>query len=747
MRSLACVFVLMASLSTAHAADIAPLPGTDPLTMTGDITSALVDGVDRFLLHQIERSAEQRTAAWNREGDSIQAKRSRLGEILGLVDARQIVDALELVSTTTQPALVGESATLQILAVRWRAFGDVRAEGLLLIPKNREPLADVIAIGDADQTPESLVGLMEGLKPEMQFPRRLAESGCRVLVPLLVDRSLHKHRAATLTNREFIYRSAFELGRHVTGYELQMILTGLDFFRSDPAARNRRKGICGWGEGGRLALFAAALDPRIQAAGVSGYFGPREKVWQEPLDHNVFRLLTEFGDAELAAMIAPRTLVIEASAGPTAVVPPGTGGGPGQWTTPSLGAVRQEAERARPFAKAPQVIAPREEPDPFDAEPYWNTFLDALSPKAKLAAPSPNPKHLRTSFDPAARQQDLVDALSRHNQQVLANSANERKAFFTKLDTRSLEAFEKTVEPYREIFYKDVIGRFDEPLLPPAPRSRKSYDTPKYTGYEVVLDVFPDVIAYGILLVPKDLTPYERRPVVICQHGLEGRPQDCLAGGHKAYAGFATSLADEGFVVFAPQNLYIFGDRFRSLQRKANPLGKTLFSIIVPQHQQITDWLAGLPFVDPKRIAFYGLSYGGKTAMRVPPLVKNYCLSICSGDFNEWVWKNASVGNNYTYVGTGEYEIFEFNLGGTFNYAEMAALIAPRPFMVERGHFDGVAPDEAVAYEFAKVRNLYKAKLGIGDRVALEWFVGPHQIHGVGTFEFLRKHLKWGERP
>ncbi len=43
----------------------------------------------------------------------------------------------------------------------------------------------------------------------------------------------------------------------------------------------------------------------------------------------------------------------------------------------------------------------------------------------------------------------------------------------------------------------------------------------------------------------------------------------------------------------------------------------------------------------------------------------------------------------------------------------MAALIAPRPLMVERGHFDGVAPDEAVGYEFAKVRRLYQAQLGI----------------------------------
>ena len=69
-------------------------------------------------------------------------------------------------------------------------------------------------------------------------------------------------------------------------------------------------------------------------------------------------------------------------------------------------------------------------------------------------------------------------------------------------------------------------------------------------------------------------------------------------------------------------------------------------------------------------------------------------------------------GSPYSYVWGGEYEIFEFDLGSTFNYAEMAALIAPRPFMVERGHFDGVAPDEAVAYEFAKVYHLYRREAG-----------------------------------
>ena len=32
------------------------------------------------------------------------------------------------------------------------------------------------------------------------------------------------------------------------------------------------------------------------------------------------------------------------------------------------------------------------------------------------------------------------------------------------------------------------------------------------------MDVWPDVIATGILLVPKGIKPGERRPVVVCQH-------------------------------------------------------------------------------------------------------------------------------------------------------------------------------------------------------------------------------------
>ncbi len=383
-------------------------------------------------------------------------------------------------------------------------------------------------------------------------------------------------------------------------------------------------------------------------------------------------------------------------------------------------------------------------------------FLDQLS-GATLAPSGKEPHHLRREFGPKLRQYNQLHEIDRHNQQVLAESPYVRAAFMPvadqgrktggRLDLTSMEKYQKSIEWYRDYFANEVIGRFDHKLLPANPRTRLFQESDKWTIYQVVLDVFPDVIAYGLLVIPQDLKDGEKRPVVVCQHGLEGRPEDVIGkAGYGSYKAFATQLAERGFVTFAPQNLYIGHDKFRTLQRKANLIKKTLFSVIVPQHQQITDWLKTLPFVDGSRIGFYGLSYGGKSAMRIPPLVSNYCLSICSADFNDWVWKNASSRSRYSYVWTGEYEIFEFDLGSTFNYAEMAALIAPRPFMVERGHFDGVAPDERVALEFAKIRYLYDANLGIGDRTTIEWFVGPHTINGKGTFAFLHRHLRWPAR-
>jgi SAM-dependent methyltransferase len=350
----------------------------------------------------------------------------------------------------------------------------------------------------------------------------------------------------------------------------------------------------------------------------------------------------------------------------------------------------------------------------------------------------------RKDFDPAPRQKRQLDQLVAFTQQLQPQAARNRAAFFKDADTSSPEKFHASNKARRDYFHEEVIGKLPELRLPPNARTRLVYDEPKWKGYEVVLDCYDDVFAFGILCVPNDLKAGEKRPVVVCQHGLEGRPSVVVDPKlkQKPYHAFGAQLADRGYIVFAPQNPYIGQDKFRVLQRKANPLRLSIYSFIVRQHERILEWLGSLPFVDALRIAYYGLSYGGKVAMRIPAILEGYCLSICSGDFNEWIWKNITMEWAGSYMFTNEYEMYEFDLGNTFNYAEMAALIAPRPFMVERGHDDTVGRDEEVAAEYAKVRRLYD-KLQIGDRTNIEFFSGVHEIHGKGTFEFLDKHLNW----
>ncbi|MGI9242235.1 MAG: alpha/beta hydrolase family protein [Verrucomicrobiales bacterium] len=669
-----------------------PLAGTRELTWDGDIASRMIDAADTFLLKKIDETvAARRTPPPGRD---------ELARIVGLVDARVPFDEPEVLG------LVAEGEHLVVRAIRWSAFGDVHGEGLLVEPRAGVTGGGAIVIPDADVAPESLLGLVGSPSAGGLAALGLAEQGRRVVIPTLINRSVEHH---TLTNREFIYRPAFVLGRHVIGYELQKVLALVDWM-----GRGEETGaevlVRGHGEGGLLALLAGALDERIAETVVSGYSGPAADLWQELAYRNVFGILRGYDRRRLLEMIEPREVAVLPIPGPAVVI------GAGE-------------SRGKPGRLLPLPSATDGSP-PADGE---------VKPAALLT--------VRGLPDAAARHARQLHELDRHSQQLLVESPYLRAKFMAGLKTDSPESFAASQVAYREYFAEKVIGRFDDAIVQPDARTRElEIDSERVRAYEVVLDVFEDggVFAYGILVVPNDIPEGESRPCVVCQHGLEGRPQSTVGEvDFNYYKAFATSLAERGYVTFAPQNLYIFGDRFRSLQFKANSIGRTLFSLMVPQHQQITDWLGQLDFVDARRIGFYGLSYGGKSAMRIPALVDNYCLSICSADFNDWVWKNASTRSPYSYVRTGEYEIFEFDLGSTFNYSEMAALIAPRPFMVERGHFDGVAPDERVALEFAKVRHLYSARLGLGSRAEIEWFVGPHTIHAEGTFEFLDRHLGW----
>jgi dienelactone hydrolase len=769
MRRLLLSLLVLLPTAALHAE---PLPGTKPLTRDGDLAAQMVEGIDKYLMRELEASVTKRKEYWKPDFSSVEAfqksvepNRQRLRKILGVVDERVPFTDLEYVGGPKTPSLVAETDLYKVHAVRWPVLPGVEGEGLLLEPKGKV-VANVIALPHADWTPEMLAGLAVGVPKEGQYARRLAEAGCRVLVPTLIDRKdtySGNPKFGKMTNqphREFVYRMAYEMGRHIIGHEIQKVLAAVDWFAA--AKDHPTIGVLGYGDGGMIALFAGALDPRIQVVGTAGYLGTSENLWQEPIDRNLFGYWREFGDAELIAMLTPRWTIMESICYPKWQGPVATkgrsGAAPGRLATApaksAFATVLRSAELTSKIEGNPKgrhsILTGIALPESSEGVSSLTiqTFLARLqgeSDESKVALPDrDSAKDSRKDFNPDLRQKRQFDQLVAFTQKLMRDSDQRRQeTFWNKLDYSSVEKYEASCQSLRKQLDEEVIGKLPAPAEPMNPRSRPLYDEPKWTGYEVTLDLYPDVFAYGILLLPKGMKLGEKRPVVVCQHGLEGRPINVVdpKKTERPYHAFGAQLADRGYIVYAPQNPYIGQDKFRVLQRKANPLGLSLFSFIVRQHERTLDWLATLPNVDADRMAFYGLSYGGKTAMRVPALVPRYCLSICSGDFNEWIWKNASVDFKGSYLFTGEYEMPEFNLGHTFNYAEMAALIAPRPFMVERGHDDGVGIDEWVALEYAKVRRLY-SRLKLPEKTEIEFFAGVHEIHGDGTFRFLDKHLK-----
>jgi len=477
---------------------------------------------------------------------------------------------------------------------------------------------------------------------------------CDVLsIPLLTQETTYSanpriNKRNNVSHREFVYRAAFPVGRHILGYEIQKVLTAVDRFA---AQDNLPVIVTGAGDGRLVALYAAALDPRITEVRLTS-LEDRSRLWQEPIDHNVFGLLNGFNDEQVAELIRPRKLVIE-----------------------------------------------------------------SLQPAAS----------------PGADQARLMGELLDFNDKIVARSEEVRA-----------RRFETEGAKLKDVLWNDVLGRLPEDGTPAKVALSGSYRGDGWTGQDVRIEIRRDIFAYGVLLLPADLKPGERRPTVVVQHGLNGRPQHLFlqpegTREREVYRNFAETLVRAGYVVYAPQNPYIHD--FRPIVRIANPLGLSLYSVIMAQYERMLDWLVSLPYVDADRIGYYGLSYGGKTALRGGALFDRFKVVVCGGDFNEWIRKLTSPDTTYSYLWTPEYEMVEWNLAHVASHAEMAMLMAPRGFMVERGHRDAVGVDEWVSYEYAKVRRYYDEH-GWRDRTAIAFFNGPHRVDGPDAVAFLNRFLQ-----
>src|SRR5262249_34235272 len=149
---------------------------------------------------------------------------------------------------------------------------------------------------------------------------------------------------------------------------------------------------------------------------------------------------------------------------------------------------------------------------------------EALSLPRHTAHAIPIPMH-----DTEGRQRHQFDELWAFSQALVRQSWFVRQKLWAKTEHLTPEQWKAMSSEYRSKLWDGPIGRLPASPSPLNVRTRLAYRDKAWDGYDVVYDVAPDVFGYGVLLLPKDIQPGERRPVVVAQHGLEGRPQDMFA--------------------------------------------------------------------------------------------------------------------------------------------------------------------------------------------------------------------------
>lgn len=108
--------------------------------------------------------------------------------------------------------------------------------------------------------------------------------------------------------------AALLLGETMIGWRVWDAIRAIDWLRTRPEVDPDRIAVLGLSGGGTTSLFTAALDTRVAAAVVSGYFNTfRDSILSVPhcIDNFVPGLLHDAEQYDIAGLIAPRPLFVE----------------------------------------------------------------------------------------------------------------------------------------------------------------------------------------------------------------------------------------------------------------------------------------------------------------------------------------------------------------------------------------------------------------------------------------------------
>jgi dienelactone hydrolase len=277
--------------------------------------------LERHFDRLIAESEARRPSKWKRDFTSldrylasVEPHRRRFIELMGGFPAEK---------TPLHPRreVIGTSALYRTERVRLEAVPGVEVYGVLLTPARPGRRPALICQHGMGGSPAMSAGLTERDDYLRRFGAQAAQRGYVVFAPYLVNDQAQRSR---------LHRKAISVGTTLQILEQWKIVRVTDFLASLPEVDAARIGMYGISWGGRTTLYAAAIDPRLAAVVVSGYFNQTTKkqfqfstystAYIDTAEEYAFfpGFITEFSDADLASLVAPRPLFIESGALDTA---------------------------------------------------------------------------------------------------------------------------------------------------------------------------------------------------------------------------------------------------------------------------------------------------------------------------------------------------------------------------------------------------------------------------------------------
>jgi dienelactone hydrolase len=211
---------------------------------------------------------------------------------------------------------------------------------------------------------------------------------------------------------------------------------------------------------------------------------------------------------------------------------------------------------------------------------------------------------------------------------------------------------------------------------------------------------------------------------------------------------YAHQLAQRGFLVFVPEQRG-FGERMethpgmvfgtemwqsscRSLAFNALLVGRTVLGMRVWDVMRTLDYIATRPEATTGKVGCVGLSGGGTTTFYAAVLDERIAAAVLSGAFSSFhssIMSTIHCDCNY--------------VPGILRYAEMAdiaALIAPRPLLIEAGTHDPIFPVDEVRVACSQVMRAYDL-LDASAAFDQDIFEGGHRFSGNKCFDWFAKWL------